>query len=370
MIFSSEGGVEIFSKDQKCNQKILDYSSLGGEGRSIDLLDDQLVILGDSTPGEFDKFEFKSILHPRKGLLGMKVNKEVLVNFGRGFNSPRWHTSHGYGNKLLAIGGEFQTGAQFSQGMWKSSDIQDSGPGFSRSGACKVKLEKDVFLLIGGLENADKIGVETNRVLKLNISDETVEELKTIRESRAFHSCEIFEGQVLISGGVRGNDIIADEVYNLNAIESVLLPMTSSIQRHRHQLLRLEDTIYAFGGLLADGSQTDEVKFFDWTSRSWLQHANSLLSKNTSSLTVIPFPMSAVGCNAGCTCGQARTSNQGRIVGGHTAQVIRLSWRSSFPFQVVDVNRKEELRTFTGKFLSLDSCLGQRRRPECRLCLH
>ena len=96
----------------------MNFSRLRGSGRSVDLLDNQLVLLGDDSLGKFGKLEYKGILNPRKGLLGMKFSEKVLEEseFGKGFNSPRWHTTHVYGNQLLAIGGQFQTAAQFLHG--------------------------------------------------------------------------------------------------------------------------------------------------------------------------------------------------------------------------------------------------------------
>ena len=56
LIFSSGGEVEVFSKDKKCNQKIVDFPDFGGEGHSVDLLDEQLVLLGVHQIG--GKFEY------------------------------------------------------------------------------------------------------------------------------------------------------------------------------------------------------------------------------------------------------------------------------------------------------------------------
>ena len=62
----------------------MEFPGFGGKGRSIDLLDEQLVILGDNKLG--GKFEYKSIHQPRRGLLGMKFSKDVSP-VG---NSPLW----------------------------------------------------------------------------------------------------------------------------------------------------------------------------------------------------------------------------------------------------------------------------------------
>ena len=166
-----------------------------------------------------------------------------------------------------------------------------------------------------------------NTVLRLNITEETVEELPSIRRNRAFHACEVFEGKVLISGGTKGKVTVDDEVYNLTTNKSTVLNMTSSLGRHQHQLLRLEKTIFAFGGLLRNGSQTSVVEWFDWMEMRWKQHEQSLLSENTTDLAVTAFPLSAVDCLDGCSCGQAGSLANARIVGGSEAQVAKRYFR-------------------------------------------
>ena len=319
LIVSSIGEVEVFSNDQKCNKKVLEFSTFGGEGRSIDLLDDQLVLLGDSTIGNYGAFAYKSIAHPRKGLLGMSFTTEVAP-LG---NSPRWHTSHAYGNLLLAIGGEFQSEAKLSSKVWTTFNFHQNGFSFASFpiGACKVKLEREIFLVIGGLESEESPSREMNTVLRLNIIEETVEQLPPIKKRRAFHSCEVFQNKVLIAGGTEGNRIIVDEIYNTITNKAEVLKKTSSLRRHRHQLVRLEETIFSFGGLTANGLSTAVVKWFDWTEKKWKKHEHSLLSSNMSNLAVVPFPMSAVDCHAGCSCGLKGNAEPAKIVGGNSAEV-------------------------------------------------
>ena len=296
----------------------MDFPSFGGDGRSIDLLDEQLVLLGDNKLG--GKFEYKSIFQPRKGLLGMKFSREVSP-IG---NSPLWHTSLAFGNQILTIGGEFESKARLSNTVWNGLNLRwQNGSRFSRFavGACKVKVAKDVFLLIAGFERINGSKVEMNTVLRLNITEETIEELPSIRRRRAFHACEVFEGKILVSGGTKGKVTVDDEVYNLTTNKSTVLKKAKSLGRSQHQLLRLEETIFAFGGLVHNGSETSEVEWFDWMDMSWKQHEQSLLSENTTNLAVTAFPLSAVDCLAGCSCGLAGNLDNARIVGGTEAQV-------------------------------------------------
>ena len=74
--------------------------------------------------------------------------------------------------------------------------------------------------------------------------------------------------------------------------------------------------------LSSGGSQqTPIVEWFDWTLMTWKQHDHGLLSKNSSNLVVTSFPLSAVDCHAGCTCGRVNNLGGARIVGGNEAKV-------------------------------------------------
>ena len=322
LIFSSTGEVEVFSStNKKCHQKIVDFPSFGGQGRTIDLLDEQLVLLGENEFGE--RFHYKSIHQPRKGLLGMKFSIEVSP---LGF-SPYYHTSHVFKNGLAAIGGEFDTKARLSNTVWNELSLRwKNGSQFSQfaAGACQVKITKDVFLLIGGLRWVNGSKEEVNTVMRLNITQESVEELPSIIHGRAFHACEVSERRIIVSGGTQGQVTIADEVYSLVTNGSEALSMNCSLGRHGHSLIRLVETIFGFGGLLSNGSKSSLVQWFDWKTMAWENHDQSLLSENTTSLAVTRFPLSAVDCHAGCRCGMAGTEGSTRIVGGTEAQVTFL----------------------------------------------
>ena len=163
--------------------------------------------------------------------------------------------------------------------------------------------------------------MKMNTVLRLNITEETVEEFPPIESNRAFHACEVSDRKILISGGIQDEVVISDEVYSLTTNKSTVLNMTSSLGRYQHQLLRLEETIFALGGLLSNGSETSSVEWFDWLDMRWKQHEQSLLSENTKNLALTAFPLSAVDCLDGCRCGIAGNPGNARIVGGTDAQV-------------------------------------------------
>ena len=134
--------------------------------------------------------------------------------------------------------------------------------------------------MIGGIEKGGSKG-EMKTVLRMNITDETMEELPPIQKNRAFHSREVSERRVLISGGKKGKYVMDDEIYSLWTNESIVLKTSKSLRRHQHHLLALGSTIYAFGGTKENGLPTDQVEKFDWETNSWVVHDHSLLSKDT-----------------------------------------------------------------------------------------
>ena len=137
-----------------------------------------------------------------------------------------------------------------------------------------------------------------------------------------FHQYKwVFKQVVLIAGGTLGGNIVADEIYNLTTNYSEVLNMSSSLRRQKHALQRIEETIFGLGGAQGNGSETSTIEWFDWADRKWKQHDQSLLSKNTTNLAISPFPLSAVDCHAGCTCGIGGNPGKHRIVGGQDVQV-------------------------------------------------
>ena len=74
---------------------------------------------------------------------------------------------------------------------------------------------------------------------------------------------------------------------------------------------------------MSNGSAPDSVEWFDWENKRWRQHDQSLLSKHTSTLAVTSFPLAAIDCHAGCSCGTAGHLRKTRIIGGSEVQVAR-----------------------------------------------
>ena len=85
-------------------------------------------------------------------------------------------------------------------------------------------------------------------------------------------------------------------------------------------MVRMNQTIFAFGGLTEENSTTDEIKMFNEARQSWEEYDYKLKSKDTGELVAIPFPISSLDCvPRDCNCGQANSRN--RIFGGNEADV-------------------------------------------------
>ena len=340
LVAFNDGQLEIFSKDRRCNQEMVNisnFTSFSTSGQTLDLLDDQLVLMGDSKIGT--SWKYIRIHSPRDGLLTIKFSKETPPIKG----SPHRHTSYSHGNKLVVLGGEQNTKGRLETNTWNELKLrwknQTDFSGYT-SAACQVKLQKNIYLHIGGVQHGIHLDQATKAVLKINIDEETVEEWPPILYKRAHHSCELLnESVILISGGLpegvssrNGNlSIVLDELYTLeymheNSVKNqTTLNQGSSLHRFQHRLIRLEDTVFAVGGVMADRSRPSSVMMFNKDTTGWEKHTENLLSNNNGDVAVTHFPRSSVDCILDCQCGLSKAAHvldeDERIVNGNVAKV-------------------------------------------------
>ena len=326
----SDGSLEIVSKQKSCNQVIVKYSNFSTSGQTIDLLDDQLILVGDKRLG--GKFKYLNILSPRENMLAVKYSRENSSIKG----SPYGHTSYVQGNKLTLLGGDQSSQATLNTDVWTKLNLrwinQTTFSAFT-SAACRVKLTKDKFLLMGGFKNDQKYAVNT--VLKIDLEEETVEEMPPMKLGRVHHSCQILELEekdaILISGGtgtrlshaVSTLAIQNDEIYNLTeTIEHKVLSEAASLGRYQHKLLRLGDLVFAAGGKDGTTVLPSLIRVFNAGLQLWEDSSEHLMSNNTGELAVTPFPVTAVDCVEGCQCGRAASGlASSRVVGGNDIEV-------------------------------------------------
>ena len=309
---------------------ILKYSNFSTSGQTIDLLDDKLILVGDKRLG--GKFKYLSINSPRTNLLALKYSQESSSIKG----SPYGHTSYVQGNKLTLLGGDQSSKATLSTDIWTKLNLrwrnQTTFSSFT-SAACRVKLTQDKFVLMGGLSNDKKNAVTT--VLKIDLAEETVEELPPMKLGRVHHSCQIMklEGEevILVSGGTGSRPspagsqlgIQMDEIYYLTGkTEPKVLSEAASLGRYQHKLLRLGDSVYAAGGKDRTKVQPSVVRVFNVDAQRWEDSSQHLKSGDTGELAVTPFPLTAVDCVEGCQCGRAASGpGSSRVVGGDEIKV-------------------------------------------------
>ena len=311
-----------------CNQVILKYNNFSTSGQTIDLLDNQLILVGDKKLG--GKFKYLNIDSPRTNLLALKYSKENSIIKG----SPHRHTSYVQGNKLTLLGGDQSSKAILNKDMWTKLNlrwINQTTFSIFTSSACRVQLTRNKFILMGGVSNVKAEIKAVNTVVKINFDEETAEELPPLMLGRVHHSCQTLqlEGEdvILISGGIgtRLNSsenplkIQLDEIYNLTKNSKPnILDETASLGRYQHKLVRLGDNIYSVGGKNSTRHQLFLIKVFNKKSRTWENHSERLKSSSTGDLAVTPFPLSAVDCVEGCMCGRADSGpGSNRVFGGN-----------------------------------------------------
>ena len=263
------------------------------------------------------QYTYLSILKPRQGLLAMKYAVKNFPIQG----SPHQHSSLGSGNKLLVIGGDHKAKAKLEKFSWSSIRLRwNNETTFSQmlSSSCSVKIGRDLFLLIGGVKHLKESNFVMNTVFKINTTSETVEEEAPMIHRRMKHSCEKHSPtSVLVSGGIDSTEsTMEDEIYNFLTGQTLIIA-GPSLHRYQHKLMRIEQQIYAFGGLAHDGSQPRTVMKFSYGS--WIATNHQLFSEDTSSLAATSFPISAVDCNTLCQCGIP--SSNAKIFNGIEAEV-------------------------------------------------
>ena len=112
LIISPEGEVEVFSPDGACNQKLTHSVHLSALGHSVNLLDNQLVLVGYK--GNGGGWKSITLEDPRGGLLSSRLS---LTNSELGEAAPRHHTTSVHGHSLYLLGGEQDTQARLEKGV-------------------------------------------------------------------------------------------------------------------------------------------------------------------------------------------------------------------------------------------------------------
>merc|ERR1712020_165956 len=126
---------------------IATFPIFAGIGRTANMLDEELLILGSDDLGT--KGRYISIQKPRDGLLGIKYTIQKLPLT----QSPHQHSSLVSRNSLTVVGGKFKSRGKFSKFTWTELSLKwANGSKFSPSfiDACTVKLGVDVHIIFGG----------------------------------------------------------------------------------------------------------------------------------------------------------------------------------------------------------------------------
>ena len=300
LVVSNDGEISVFSPEGACSQKLTHSQHLSAKGHSVNLLDNQLVLVGYKE--ECGSWKSISLEDARGGLLSSRLSVSCSE---LGKVAPRHHTTFVHGHSLYLLGGEQNALAKMEKGIWSKTNFKwkDGRPFSSLTlGACSISISKDVFIVLGGI-SAELLSA----VRAVDVNQQTVEERPTLRHARAFHSCETLEdGRVLVSGGYTNKEdptrsIAPDELYDFTATgPSQVLAVASSLSRYQHRLVRLEKTVFALGGRDWTGKEVASVKQFDTATNTWLDHSQALLSNSTSGMAVTAIPRSAVDCVEEC----------------------------------------------------------------------
>ena len=357
LVFSQSGEVEVVS--EKCSMVLTHFRDFSGHGRTASLLDDQILLIGNSTLSGSEG-NFISIQNPRDGLLAMKYTKETFSRRGSPFQHVALHSK----NKLNLLGGRYKSRVRLEQSTWMDIQLtwEETQKAFVPKffSACTVQSRIDTFYIFGGAEIQDNKTIAVrNTVLQVNTTSLMVKLVGTMKKPRMAFGCEFLNKSfILLSGGYSDpvnslQSIAPDEIFSIapsvvsfDGTESVflpyllapealsleddslddgtgsfLLPMTDSLQRFQHSLIRMDEVVFAFGGLDKDNSTSAKIKLFNEATKSWQNHDQNLTSKNSEELLVVPFPTSSLDCAFECQCGRSNSMGSTRIFNGSNTQV-------------------------------------------------
>ena len=338
LVFSQSGEVEVVS--EKCSMVLTHFRDFSGHGRTASLLDDQILLIGNSTLSGSEG-NFLSIQNPRDGLLAMKYTKETFSRRGSPFQHVALHSK----NKLNLFGGKYKSRVRLEQSTWMDIQLtwEETQKAFVPKffSACTVQSRIDTFYIFGGAEIQDNKTIAVrNTVLQVNTTSLRVKIVGTMNRPRMAFGCEVLKKSLfLLSGGYSNatqphQSIAPDEIFNathhilaqkgdsLNSTGSILLTMADSLQRAQHKLIRMSDKVYAFGGITSGSSNatTRTIKVFNEAAKTWENHNRSLKSNETGDLVLLPFPTSSLDCVPVCQCGVA-SSTTTRIFNGTDTEV-------------------------------------------------
>ena len=299
-----------------------------GIGRTLSLLDEELILLGNDDFGTKGG-RYVSIQKPRDGLLAMQYTIEKIPIVG----SPHQHTSLVSKNAVAVVGGKFKSKGMLSKFTWTGLSLHwENGSNFKPDlfGSCAVKLGVDVHIILGGARNIQNEQISGRQVVKINTTQQVVYEMKPIKHARVSHACQMLNNSVvLLSGGLDQSHIQPDELYNTTSEEVLkVLDLDESLGRTGHAIIRIADQVLAFGGRDSNSNVASKIAEFKMATDSWNELSQGLHSTNTSELVVTPFPISSIDCVPECQCGIVNKKE--RIFGGNDAQVGKIWYLKAF----------------------------------------
>ena len=275
---------------------IANFPKFAGIGRTLNLMDEELLLLGDDDLGT--KGQYISIQKPRDGLLAMKYTTPDLPLT----HLPHQHSSLVSKNTLTVVGGKFKSRGKLSKFTWTELSLKwQNGSAFTPDfiDACSVKLGVDVHIIFGGKRKVNGQSIGGRQVVKINTNEDVAQEMNSLTFSRVSHDCKLLNRSVvLVSGGLaqQGEDqseVLPDELYNITSSGEVIkvLDLEQSLGRTQHAMVRLGDRIWALGGRDSNDNAPSKIAEFDSTTNSWNELAQELQSSSTSELVVTPFPV-------------------------------------------------------------------------------
>ena len=149
--------------------------------------------------------------------------------------------------------------------MFTNSSEIIPGVQLHRNHYCLCNFMDEIYFM-GGVENQED--TETNSCVMFDTKAHKFENIAKMNDIRALAACTVFNGNIVVSGGVYDGDLKSVEVYDYSADQWKYMP-SMVLRRSQHSLAAIRNKLFAVGGY------QDKCEVFDATSNAFALMKNS-----------------------------------------------------------------------------------------------
>ena len=232
----------IYFTSRYCNQRLFNILICGGYNFCFEKVFEKVDQISEIS-GNFRNTDYSlrcktlaSMKDKRKLSTAVCVKGEVYVFGGRDES-----------NNLIKSVEKYSPSAK----TWnKVADMYDD----ERTRFCACAFMNNIFVFGGRKEN-DFFVYVTDSCLKFDTKYNNWKEVSKINEERRVAACTVFEGRIVVTGGIDNNGQVLNTAESYDAVGDTWSPMPSMIRsRDQHSLVVVRNKLFVIGGDRRNGS--------------------------------------------------------------------------------------------------------------------